>query len=170
MEHALYDFLDQHQIRRQRFDHPPVYTCEEAARLAPGLPGAECKNLFLCDAKGRQHVLLAVPADAGVDIKALGELLELKGLRFASPDRLQRCLGLTPGSVTLLAAINDHDRQVAVVIDQALIHRDAILCHPLVNTSTLALPMDELMRFLDLTGHPPRIVEVPRRQNPAEQD
>lgn len=167
MEHALYNFLDQHQIRHQRFDHPPVYTCEEAARLTPGLPGAECKNLFLCDAKGRQHVLLAVPADAGVDIKALGEQLELKGLRFASPERLQRYLGLTPGAVTLLAAFNDRDRQVAVVVDQDLSRRDAILCHPLVNTSTLALPMAELMRFLDLTGHAPRIVEVPRRQEQA---
>jgi Ala-tRNA(Pro) deacylase len=169
MEHALYQFLDHHQIRHQRFDHPPVYTCEEAARLTPGLPGAECKNLFLCDAKGRQHVLLAVPAAAGVDIKALGERLELKGLRFASPERLLRCLGLTPGAVTLLAALNDRDHQVAVVIDQDLSRQRAILCHPLVNTSTLALPMDELMRFLALTGHTPRIVEVPRRPEPAEQ-
>lgn len=168
MEHALYRFLERHQIRHQRFDHPPVYTCEEAARLTPGLPGAECKNLFLCDAKGRQHVLLAVPAAAGVDIKALGELLELKGLRFASPERLQRYLGLTPGAVTLLAALNDSERQVAVVIDQELSRQHAILCHPLVNTSTLALPMEELLRFLDLTGHAPRLVAVPRRQAPSD--
>jgi Ala-tRNA(Pro) deacylase len=98
-----------------------------------------------------------------VDLKALSLQLELKGLRFASPERLLRCLGLEPGSVTLLAAFNDRDGAVDVVIDAALWQADAILCHPLVNTETLAVPRAELARFLELTGHPPRVMAVPSR-------
>ncbi|WP_043616006.1 prolyl-tRNA synthetase associated domain-containing protein [Chromobacterium violaceum] len=163
MEHALYRLLDEQQVRYQRFEHPPVYTCEEAARLIPDLPGAECKNLFLCDAKGRRHFLVAVPADAGVDIKALGEALAAKGLRFASPERLKKYLGLEPGSVTLLAAVNDREQQVEVVVDEALWTREAILCHPLVNTATLSVPLEDLARLLAHTGHTPRVIAVPRR-------
>ncbi|SUX53683.1 prolyl-tRNA synthetase associated domain-containing protein [Chromobacterium vaccinii] len=163
MEHALYRLLDEQRIPYQRFEHPPVYTCEEAARLIPDLPGAECKNLFLCDGKGRRHFLVAVPANAGVDIKALGETLQVKGLRFASSERLKKYLGLEPGSVTLLAAVNDRDHQVEVVVDNALWAREAILCHPLVNTATLSVPVEGLARLLAHTGHAPRVIAVPRR-------
>ncbi|MBM2886843.1 prolyl-tRNA synthetase associated domain-containing protein [Chromobacterium amazonense] len=163
MEHALYRLLDAQRIRYQRFEHPPVYTCEEAARVIPELPGAECKNLFLCDAKGRSHFLVAVPAEAGVDIKALGDMLGVKGLRFASPERLKKYLGLEPGSVTLLAAVNDGNQHVAIVVDEALWAADAILCHPLVNTATLSVPVADLARFLAHCGHSPRILAVPRR-------
>ena len=54
----LYALLDQHQIPYVRVDHPPVYTCEEAERLVPPLPGVHTKNLFLRDSKGRQHFLV----------------------------------------------------------------------------------------------------------------
>ena len=165
MEHALYRLLDEQQVRYQRFEHPPVYTCEEAARLIPHLPGAECKNLFLCDAKGRRHFLVAVPAAAGVDIKALGETLDAKGLRFASPERLKRHLGLEPGSVTLLAAVNDRDDAVQVVVDAELWAAEAILCHPLVNTATLSVPVADLERLLRHCGHPPQVLAVPRRDS-----
>ncbi|POA98076.1 aminoacyl-tRNA deacylase [Chromobacterium sinusclupearum] len=163
MEHALYRLLDEQRIRYQRFEHPPVYTCEEAARLIPELPGAECKNLFLCDAKGRSHFLVAVPAEAGVDIKTLGDMLGVKGLRFASPERLKKYLGLEPGSVTLLAAVNDGNQHVTIVVDEALWAADAILCHPLVNTATLSVPVADLARLLAHCGHAPRILAVPRR-------
>jgi Ala-tRNA(Pro) deacylase len=161
MKTALYAFLDQHELAYQRFEHPPVYTCEEARQLAPGLPGAETKNLFLCDGKGTRHVLVSVPAEASVDLKALSATLELKGLRFASPERLKRYLGLEPGSVTLLAAFNDTERAVEVVVDETLWNAEALLCHPLVNTETLSIGRATLARFLELTGHPPRVLAVP---------
>jgi Ala-tRNA(Pro) deacylase len=163
MKNALYAFLDQHDLTYQRFEHPPVFTCEEARLLSPNLPGAETKNLFLCDAKGTRHVLVTVPAEASVDLKALSATLEIKGLRFASPERLMRYLGLEPGSVTLLAAFNDRDGSVEVVVDEALWQADAVLCHPLVNTETLSVPRASLARFLELTGHPPRVLAMPAR-------
>ncbi|OWY40238.1 aminoacyl-tRNA deacylase [Xenophilus sp. AP218F] len=163
MEKQLYQLLARHGLRYQRFEHPAVYTCEEADRLLPDLPGAKTKNLFLCDGKGKRHVLVAVPADASVDIRALGEKLGLKGLRLASAERLKTHLGLEPGAVTLLAAVNDRERQVQVVIDLSIWRQSAILCHPLVNTATLAVPTAELARFFELTGHAPLLLDVPLR-------
>ena len=163
----LCQFLTRHQIEFQRCDHPPVYTCAEAEALVPAMPGAKSKNLFLCDDKGRQHFLVVVPADKQIDLKALSHALEIKKLRFASPKRLERLLQLTPGAVTLLAVVNDPDHAVTVVVDAEIWAGNALLCHPLVNTSTLSLSLDEIRRLLKVTGHSPTVVAVPDKKDPA---
>ena len=56
----IYFFLADHNISFERYDHPPVFTCEEANRLVPSLPAAKAKNLFLCDGKGKRHFLVVV--------------------------------------------------------------------------------------------------------------
>ncbi len=66
----VYDFLGLHSINYQRSDHPAVFTCEEADKLVPDLPGARTKNLFLRDRKGRHHFLLIVRPDQRVDLRA----------------------------------------------------------------------------------------------------
>lgn len=159
----IYEFLSAHNIAFERHDHEAVYTCEQADCL--DIPGsaAKTKNLFLRDRKGRRHFLVTVGAEKTVDIKALEELLGVKGLSFASAERLEQYLGLTPGAVTILGVINDRDHAVEVVVDSGLWCRDAIQCHPLVNTSTLILSRDDIRQFLDITGHEVHVVEVPSR-------
>ena len=112
MHAELLAFLDQNQIPYQRFSHPPVFTCEEARQVAPDLPGADTKNLFLRDGKGKRHFLVTVPDHKSVNLKALSAALEVKNLTFASPERLLRFLGVTPGAVTLLGVFNDSERAV----------------------------------------------------------
>jgi Ala-tRNA(Pro) deacylase len=160
---TIFDLLATHGIEYQRVDHPPVYTCEEASRVVPGLPGAETKNLFVCDGKGRRHFLVAVRPETRVDLKELGIKLEASGLRFASPARLQKHLGLEAGSVTLLGVVNDPAASVEVVIDEDLWTELAFQCHPLVNTSTLVLSKEALTQVFAMTGHAPRVLPVPAR-------
>src|SRR5437764_9908864 len=100
-------FLAQHRIEARRHEHPPVMTVEESERLVPRLPGARTKNLFLRDKKGSRHFLVTVPHDVAVDLNALGARIGAGRLGFASAERLQRHLGITPGSVSLLALVND---------------------------------------------------------------
>ena len=69
-------------------------------------------------------------------------------------------LGVTPGAVTPFGAINDHARRVTVVLDADLMQHAVINAHPLVNTMTTSLARGDLVKFLDSTGHPPRIVAV----------
>lgn len=154
-------FLETHGIAFQRVDHPPVFTCEEADQFVPDMPGAKTKNLFLRDGKGRRHFLVTVAPEKTVNLKALSKTLGASGLGFASAERLQQYLGLTPGSVSLLGVINDHSNAVTVIIDSSLWQADAFLCHPLINTSTLALAKKDLVTFLEQSSHTPTIVEVP---------
>jgi Ala-tRNA(Pro) deacylase len=159
----IYQFLTTHNIQFTRHDHPAVFTCEEALRLVPPLPAAKTKNLFLRDRHGRNHFLVVVGYEKRVDLKRLTGLLGVTKLGFASAERLQRHLGVEPGAVSILGVVNDVDQGVEVVMDEALWTADAFQCHPLVNTSTLVIPREDLMRFLDVTGHAVRVLDVPHR-------
>ena len=136
---SLEAFLREHGIEPERHAHPAVMTVEESERLVPTLPGAKTKNLFLRDKKGARHFLVTVRHDLVVDLNVLGTALDAGRLGFASPERLQKHLGITPGSVSLLALINDQAGAVEFVIDRALWVADAVQAHPLVNTATMVL-------------------------------
>lgn len=157
----LYDFLSAHDITCQRVDHPPVFTIDEVERLVPPLDGAATKNLFLRDKKGTRQALVVVAASKPVDLRALAATTGFERPSFGSADRLKRCLGIEPGSVSLLALVNDPGHAVEVFIDRDLWATGAIHCHPLVNTATLSVRHEDVERFLAATGHAHRLVDVP---------
>ena len=157
----IYEFLDTIGVSYERFDHPAVYTVSEAKKLSPKMEGASTKNLFLRDKKGIRHFLVIVPQDKQVDLKELSSILEASRLSFESPDRLKKYLGIEPGSVSILALVNDPKKTVEVFVDNELWNAEIILCHPLVNTSTLAITRDGIKQFLEKTGHNLMLVEIP---------
>jgi len=154
-------FLHEHGIAAARHEHPAVMTVEESDRLVPKLPGAKTKNLFLRDRKGLRHFLVTVRQNVPVDLDALGAALGAGRLGFASSERLQKHLGLTPGAVSLLGLVNDAARAVEFVIDRSLWEADAVQAHPLVNTATMVVAHADLERFLAATGHAARVIDVP---------
>lgn len=158
----IYEFLQRHDITYEKYEHPAVFTCEEAERLVPELPGAHTKNLFVKDKKGRL-ILVVVGYEKSVDLKELGKTLEAKGLSFASPEKLKECLGVEPGSATILGLFIDTQSVVEVVIDENIWNADSIQCHPLVNTATLVISHEGLETFLKATKHGVKVINVPSR-------
>lgn len=157
----LLGYLATHGIVCERVDHPPVFTIDEVERLVPPLAGAATKNLFLRDKRGTRQALVVVAAGKPVDLRALAASTGFERPSFGSADRLKRCLSIEPGSVSLLALVNDPGHSVEVFIDRDLWAADAIHCHPLVNTATLSVRHDDVERFLAATGHAHRLVDVP---------
>ena len=157
----FHQFLADNGIEYERHDHPAVYTVEEASRLVPALPAAKTKNLFLRDKKGQRHFLVVVPADKRIDIKSLPDVIGANRLSFGSADRLKKYLGVEPGAVTLFAIFNDPGCQVELIVDESLWQAEAFQFHPLVNTSTLVISRDNLMRFIELSGHEAKVMAVP---------
>jgi Ala-tRNA(Pro) deacylase len=157
----LYHFLDEHQISYEKFDHSPVYTVEESKKLSPAISGGKTKNLFVRDKKGKHHILLTVEQDKRVDLKKVSEFIGYGRLSFCSPERLLKYLGVEPGSVSLLGILNDQAGEVEILIDEDLWKERYLLCHPLVNTSTLRLGREELVKLFQLSGHPFRLLPIP---------
>ncbi|MFM5239386.1 prolyl-tRNA synthetase associated domain-containing protein [Aeromonas veronii] len=158
---AIYSLLDQLAIPYQRFDHPPVFTCEEASKLLPDLPAAKTKNLFLRDPKSERLFLVVSPEERRVDLKALAAMLGVKRLSFGSPERLDAVLGLIPGSVTLLAMVRDREKAVELVVDEAIWQAEQVQCHPLVNTATLIVRLDDVRRLLAHLGREATVMRLP---------
>jgi len=62
--------------------------------------------------------------------------------------------------LTPFAAINDTSHRVTVVLDAAMMAQPVLNFHPLVNTGTTTISRDGLVKFLEATGHPPRMEAV----------
>ena len=156
----LFAFLDGLGIAHRTVTHPPVFTVEEAWALRGQLPGGHTKNLFLRDKK---HALYLVVAgeDAAIDLKGLHRLLGATGrFSFGSADLMREVLGVEPGSVTPFAAINDAQGRITVVLDADMMAHETLNYHPLINTMTTAISRGDLVKFLEATGHSPRIERV----------
>jgi len=152
-EDELLHFLESHDIAFQRVAHPPVYTCEQAELYRPPMPGVSTKNLFLTDKKRSRYFLVTTHCEKKLDLRALGEKLKAHKLHFGSEGCLRELLGLTPGAVTILGLINDVERRVEFWVDAEIWSAEAYLCHPLVNTATLVISRQDLLRFLEISGH-----------------
>jgi Ala-tRNA(Pro) deacylase len=156
----LWERLDRLGISHTTHHHAPVFTVEQAQRLKGDLPGAHTKNLFLRDKKGTMWLLVA-RFDKDVDLHVVAPQVGARGrLSFGSPERLMRYLGVIPGSVTPFAVLNDHGAKVSVALDSGLRNQDVWNAHPLDNAMTTAVSRDDLLRFLEGMGHPPRWVEL----------
>ena len=156
----LFAFLDKLGIAHPTVTHPPLFTVEQSQTLRGTIPGGHTKNLFLKDKKGALFLVTALE-DALIELKSLHRLLGASGrFSFGAAELMRETLGIEPGAVTPLAAINDTDRRVSVVLDAALMRHDIINCHPLTNTMTTSIARADLLKFLEATGHPARIVGI----------
>lgn len=156
----IYKILEELGIKYVKYDHPAVFTCEEADQYYAKMEGGHSKNLFLRNKKGDRYYLVIVRTDKKADFKSLCEKLLESKLAFASPERMLNVLGLTPGSVTPFGLINDQNKVVTVVIDEDLWKYDTLNYHPNVNTATLGVNRDDFKKFLDFCGNEVRFMEL----------
>jgi len=161
----LFAYLAGLGIETRTVSHEAVFTVEESQDLRgrqdlSGEPGAHTKNLFLWDRKDGYFLVTALES-ATVSLKGLHRKIGAAGrLSFGSAQAMLEMLGVTPGAVTPFGLVNDTGRRVTFILDPNLARADVINCHPLVNTMTTSIRTPDLVRFLEATGHPPRIVDL----------
>lgn len=155
----LLDELATLAIPYELLEHPAVHTVEAAREYWSAMPGLAVKNLLLKDAGGRLWLVVA-PAEDQLDLKALPRRIGSKRLSFAGPADLAATLAVERGSVTPLAAMNDREGRVSVVLDAALAGEALVKVHPLVNTATIALAGADVVRFLTHHRHPPAVLAL----------
>ena len=152
-EQELLTFLDNNNFTYQRTEHPAVFTCDEAELHRPDVPAVSTKNLFLCDKKARRFFLAVTACEKTMNLETLAAQFGIKHLRFASEKNLERLLGVTRGSVTMMGLINDNAHAVELWMDNEIWKSEYFQSHPLVNTATLVFAKSELERFFAMTGH-----------------
>ena len=150
----LFAYLDSLGIRHTTTQHRPVFTVEEGADLKAKMPGGHTKNLFLKDKKGALFLLCAL-GDSAIDLNAVSKVVGAGRFSFGSAERLQENLGVTPGSVTIFALINDPERKVTLLLDEGFFAHDPVNFHPLRNDATTAISPADLLKFIRALGREP---------------
>lgn len=156
----LFAALDALGIPHKTVKHPPLFTVEQSQALRGQIPGGHTKNLFLRDKKYGLYLVVALE-DVAIDLKSLHRVLGATGrFSFGASDLLREVWGVEPGAVTPFGAINDTEGRVSVVLDTPMMECATLNYHPLVNTMTTSIASGDLVKFLELTGHLPRIERV----------
>lgn len=145
----LYILLDQLNISYEYIEHPPAPTIEIAKQYWEGHDAQHCKNLFFRNHKGNKHFLVILNCDQEMDIHSIEKLLKQGKLSFASEERLQKWLGVSPGSVTPFGLINDPGHHVHLFIDETLRKAERLSFHPCKNTASLIIQQSDFIKFLD---------------------
>lgn len=155
INHAQADIVFEHLDRvgvqwRPRFNHPPVFTCEEADEHWGAIPGLAVKNLFLVS-KRKKCYLAVVPETITVNLKALTKTLKEDNLRFGDAKKLMEVIGLTAGSVSIFGLLNAHrnNQPVTLLFHNACKDAERFIFHPNINTISMSITRKDIDRFLE---------------------
>ncbi|MBL7110583.1 MAG: prolyl-tRNA synthetase associated domain-containing protein [Bacteroidales bacterium] len=149
----LYQILDELEIPFDYHEHPAVPTVEEAIRHWKGIDSTHCKNLFFRNHKGNRHYLVILEHTNRLAIRDLEQMLKQGKLSLGSDRRLEKYMGLTPGSVSPFGLINDSENHVHIFIDEKLKTSSKLSFHPNINTATLVIAFDHFMKFMEWSGN-----------------
>ena len=157
-------FLEEHGLGYELHTHPPLPTIELALEYWKDLDSTHCKNLFFRNHKGNRHYLVVFECHKEMQIHSLEHMLKQGKLSFASAERMERCLGLLPGSVSPLGLMHDlktreltkehfpGGHRVKLFLDKDLQSAERLSFHPCDNTASVIISNADFMKFLEIWG------------------
>ena len=160
-ELAIYDRLEELSIPYVRVDHERADTIEFCHEVEQVLGSEICKNLFLCNRQQTEFYLLMMPGDKPFRTKFLSAQLGCSRLSFADDGHMRDYLQTVPGSVSAMELLFDTGKHVQLVIDKDLLASELISGHPGISTSPLQLRREDLLKFVESTGHTPVYIDLP---------
>ena len=161
-EERCYELLDGLGIEYYRVDHDHADTIEACEDVEKVLGCTICKNLLLTNRRQTAVYLLLMPGKKPFFTKILSKQIGSARLSFATPEQMEKYLDITPGSVSILGLMNDHEKAVRLLIDRDLLNDENLGCHPCINTSSLRIKMSDVLdRLIPAMGHEPTLVELP---------
>lgn len=157
----IYDLLNRSGVTFEAVEHKEVCNMAQLSEIEMPWPEAEAKNLFVRDDKKQRYILITVKGEKRVDLKAFRRAHQMRPLSLATAEELMDKLGLIPGAVTPLGALNDQEGAVQVFIDRELSEKPGLVAvHPNDNTATVLLKTEDLIRVLRENGHTVETTEL----------
>jgi Ala-tRNA(Pro) deacylase len=144
----VYRALEALGIRYEAYEHPAVFTAEDAAAHWAAIPATPVKNLFLRNKKGDRHYLVILRIAKEADLRLLVKVIGDDRLSFGSAERLMAQLGVTPGSVSPFGLIHEGSRTLQVIVDEELRGAERLIFHPNINTASVTISVADFERFL----------------------
>jgi len=109
-----------------------------------------------------------MPGDKPFKTKNLSAQIGSARLSFAKPEYMEKYLDITPGSVSVLGLMNDHEKKVQLLIDEDVLKDPYFGCHPCINTSSLKFSTKDFTdKIIPALDHPPITVKLPLPEEQA---
>ena len=160
-EVRVYDLLDSLGITYERADHDPADTIEDCEKVEEIIGVDICKNLFLCNRQMTKFYMLMMPGKKPFKTKDLSQQIGSARLSFASAEKMEEYLDITPGSVSIMGLANDKDCHVQLLLDREIYESEFVRCHPCINTSTLKIKTSDILeKYLPAVKHNPVVVDL----------
>ena len=144
------EYLYSNNISFTKYEHEPVYTCEEAENVCRNISGFSCKNLFLTNTKADIFILVIVPANEKTDLKKIAGIVGEKRVTFAREEKLYELMQLNPGAVSIFGLINDKENKIELMIDKRVYNAEKVKFHPNRNNATLQLTNEMFHKYIDI--------------------
>lgn len=153
-EIAVYDLLDRLEVEYTCIDHEAIFTIEGCRSIDSVLGIHLCKNIFLCNTQKTKFYLLMMPGEKRFVTKDFCHQIESPRLSFAPQEYMEEYLDITPGSVSVMGLMNDHEHHVQLVIDKDVLEEEFLGFHPCINTTSMRITMKDLVeKFLPAVEH-----------------
>ena len=154
------DYLNGKGYKYDYYEHPEAPTIAIAKQHWRDDGSKHCKNLFFRNHKGNRHYLVILDCERDLDIHDLEQRLHQGKLSFASPQRMEKYLGLLPGSVSPFGLINDSENHVHLFIDSNLQKEQSLSFHPNDNRATVVISQQQFMQYLPAVGNSYEFIEM----------
>ena len=159
-QQIVYDFLRDNGISFEYYEHPEAPTIEIAKQYYRGEGTTLCKNLFFRNHKGDKHYLVIIDSSTTMDIHSIEKQLKQGKLSFASAERMQKYLGVKPGSVGLFTLLNDVGHEVILFVDENLLGVKRVSFHPNDNRASIVIGVDSMRAIIETLGNEYRYVKL----------
>lgn len=144
--------LEEMGISYNLVEHPPALTTEEADRYIEGIEGVRTKTIFLCNKKSRAFYLIVMDDEKMIEMKKLEDLLEEKGLHFCSSEKLMEKMSLQPGVVSIFGLLNNEEKDINVVFDEAIMKERFMSFHVNDNSKTAFITTEDMVKLVENCG------------------
>ena len=128
-------------------EHNALFTVEDSNKLRGQIKGLHSKNLFLKNKKNN-FFLFSCEEFTKINLKTISKSLGLGNVSFAKEEYLLDLLGISPGSVTPFALLNNIENNIDFYLEDKLFKSEYINFHPLTNRATVTIKSRDFMEFM----------------------
>ena len=144
------EFIKLLNVRGYDYDfheHNALFTVEDSNKLRGEIRGLHSKNLFLKNKKNKFY-LFSCEEFSKINLKTISKSLDLGNISFARKEHLLELLGISPGSVTPFALLNNKDNNIDFYLEDKLYESEYINFHPLTNKATVTIKSGKFIEFM----------------------
>ncbi|OJF97157.1 prolyl-tRNA editing protein [Alkalibacterium sp. 20] len=145
----LEEFLREHAIYFELYDHDPIYTNEDAVimKKEKGFTGTETKALFLKGKSGQYYSFVTFTTKS-TDFKRLKQAVGEK-LAIVKPDEMEEVTGQKVGAVTPLG----YEASIPMIVDEELFEQEKLVFAPARPDQTMVIQAEDLKKIIGLLGN-----------------